>query len=331
MDKVSIIVPVYNEKTEYLEKCMKSIAGQTYSSIEIIIVDDGSNTDTAELCDSFAKSFNNVIVFHKQNEGVSVARNFGISKSTGTWITFVDSDDWLEVNAIENLIKCNNESKLIISRYYSDNEKRVDDEEYNKLYKSEEIFVAMFYQKRFMSAILESCWAKLYSKDIITQHNIQFPKGVKRSEDMLFNIEFLKYIDSIYVCDSYTYHYRVNELSVTRKYDKKYLETNELLLETTLNRFKRDYTDKMDCYYYMSIRFLQLACKKYIFSGKSDLEFNKRITIFKEEVNKEIYACAIKKIRISKLGIGRKALVIIARMKLYILLGVLFHSQLKAK
>ena len=99
---ISIIVPVYNSE-KYLEKCISSILNQTYKNIEIIIVDDGSKDKSVEICDNFSKNNKNIKVFHKKNEGVSIARNYGISKAKGDYILFIDSDDTIAKEMIYSL------------------------------------------------------------------------------------------------------------------------------------------------------------------------------------------------------------------------------------
>lgn len=101
--KVTIIVPVYNVE-EYLEKCLDSLINQTYRNLEIIVVDDGSSDNSGKICDKFAEIDNRIMVIHQENSGVSVARNIALDKMTGEYITFVDSDDYLEENAIERFL-----------------------------------------------------------------------------------------------------------------------------------------------------------------------------------------------------------------------------------
>ena len=108
MDKISVVVPVYNVE-KYLRKCIDSIINQTYKNLEIILVDDGSPDKCGEICDEYAKKDNRVKVIHKKNAGVSSARNDGIDNATGEYIIFVDSDDWLEDNAIEIMVDKLNE------------------------------------------------------------------------------------------------------------------------------------------------------------------------------------------------------------------------------
>ena len=102
MCKVSIIIPIFNTGT-LLNRCVKSVLEQTLTDIEVILVDDGSSDDSGKICDEFAQKDSRVKVIHKSNEGVSVARNTGISVAQGEYIGFVDSDDWIEKDMYQNL------------------------------------------------------------------------------------------------------------------------------------------------------------------------------------------------------------------------------------
>ena len=103
--KVSVVVPIYNVE-KYLRACLDSIMGQTFKNLEIILVDDGSPDDCPRICDEYAKKDSRVHVFHKHNEGVSSARNLGLENSTGEWITFIDSDDYISDYFSKCQIKC---------------------------------------------------------------------------------------------------------------------------------------------------------------------------------------------------------------------------------
>jgi glycosyltransferase involved in cell wall biosynthesis len=145
-DLVSIIVPVYNT-AYYLPKCIKSMLNQTYHNIEIILVDDGSTDKSATICDKYAKRDKRIRVIHKKNGGVSSARNTGIENATGRYIMFVDSDDWLPLNAVESLHKailfndgdfCTGRVKFIAAFHHSihgnSSNSFVDIHDKNKLY-----------------------------------------------------------------------------------------------------------------------------------------------------------------------------------------------------
>lgn len=118
MNKVSIIVPVFNAE-KYLERCVSSVLSQTYQNIELILVDDGSNDNSKEMCDEYCAAFHNIKCIHKKNEGVSSARNVGIDMSNGDYILFLDSDDFIDKEAvsvlIENAVESN--SSIVICGY----------------------------------------------------------------------------------------------------------------------------------------------------------------------------------------------------------------------
>ena len=101
--KVSIIVPIYNVE-QYLRRCIDSLLAQTYTNIEIVLVDDGSPDNCGDICDEYAQTDTRIKVIHKKNCGLSAARNSGIEAVSGEWVTFIDSDDWLETDAIECLM-----------------------------------------------------------------------------------------------------------------------------------------------------------------------------------------------------------------------------------
>ena len=116
MNKVSIIIPVYNTK-KYLEQCVFSIVEQTYQNIEILLVDDGSTDGTSDLCDEIAKKDSRVRVIHKTNGGAATARNLGIDEATGEYVMFVDSDDWLDTDAVENLVEHADKNNTDVIRF----------------------------------------------------------------------------------------------------------------------------------------------------------------------------------------------------------------------
>lgn len=214
---VSVIVPVYNVE-RYIEKCVRSLMTQDFDSYEIILIDDGSTDDSSTIIDKLAIEDSRIKILHKQNEGVSIARNTGIELSSGKFIMFVDGDDWVEPNYISyfyKLIKSNNcEIGMNISNYSISNtgvkgresQSHVisSDNAVSKIY-SDEIFVAV--------------WNKIYSSRIL--QNIRFSPDIWYGEGMLFNIECLQKIDNVAICSMYLYHQTFNPDSAMRKFNIK--------------------------------------------------------------------------------------------------------------
>lgn len=117
---ISVIIPVYMENNEYLKQCIDSVLNQTYKNIEIIIIDDGMTDKNRELVMQYQKTYSNIKIIGKNNEGVSAARNKGIDASKGNWIVFVDSDDYIDYEYCEKMLKCMLETKsqCVACAYY---------------------------------------------------------------------------------------------------------------------------------------------------------------------------------------------------------------------
>lgn len=204
MIKVSIVIPVYNVEN-YLKKCLDSIINQTYTNIEIIIIDDGSTDASIEICNMYANDFR-VKIIRSENCGVANARNLGVEVATGQYITFVDSDDWIESDFVENMldkIKKTN-SDILFSNCYDVNENEVN---INKSILKEELqmgyeflYYDFFDKKRHAFSI----WGKLFKSEILK--NKKF-KNLKYGEDTLFLFELLNKKSKIYLTEYAGYYY----------------------------------------------------------------------------------------------------------------------------
>lgn len=182
MDKISVIIPIFNVE-KYLNKCVDSVINQTYKKIEIILVDDGSPDNCPAICDEYAKNDDRVRVIHKRNGGLSDARNAGIDVCEGDYITFIDSDDYVESDLVELLYKnlVNNNCDISTCSYnivYENEpvfETAIEDDAY--VYSAKDALGDLFYQKHTTT----SACAKLYKKQLFD--NIRYPKG-KMNEDL---------------------------------------------------------------------------------------------------------------------------------------------------
>lgn len=220
-DLISIVVPVYNVE-KYLEECVNSIFKQTYKNLEIILVDDGSKDSSSTMCDELAKKDSRVKVIHKENGGLSDARNVGIENSTGKYIQFVDSDDFIEKNMVEILYKDILENKADVtmcSHYiYKDGEKTTDATYKKEIFNKIEVLQEILLDEKVRSY----AWNKLFKKSLFDE--IRFPKG-KVFEDIYTISPIFKKSEKVVLNDIPLYYYRQREGSILHN------QTNELRLE----------------------------------------------------------------------------------------------------
>lgn len=233
---ISVIVPVYNN-AKYLNRCVESIVNQTYKNLEIILVDDGSSDNSAEICDEWAQRDSRVKSVHKENGGVSSARNFGIELSSGKYIGFVDSDDWLELNMYETLIKLLQDNNADFSvcniEFCDDNGKDLKKYSYPaSLIQNEDCFCEAISNNYFYPA----CYNKLFRSDIIKNNNIGFPINISIAEDLMFVVSVSKYAKIIVSTEHKLYNYYVdNPDSATHFVSTQWIErwkvTEDLLIQ----------------------------------------------------------------------------------------------------
>ena len=193
MKKISVIIPVYNAE-KYLTKCLNSIVNQTYTNLEIILVNDGSKDSSLNICYEYKKKDDRIKVINNDNHGASYSRNCGISISTGEYIMFIDADDYIENNFIERLITCNEYETydLFISCYTDFYDKNIFKEK--KLI--DENILTFDLKKDYLNIVkyLRTPWGKIYKLNIIKENNIKFPEDYITAEDQIFNFRYLKYI-----------------------------------------------------------------------------------------------------------------------------------------
>lgn len=199
---ISVIVPIYNTGLP-LRRCIDSILSQTYSPLEIILVDDGSTDDvTLSICQDYQRSHTNIILIHQENGGPSKARNTGIERSKGKYIAFVDSDDFIDSNAYSDLFNTAEKYNvpLVLGAMSVDGAKQV--------YNSSELKDGKYDRETIMSKFLRGNWhsacTNLYSSDLI--RGVRFPLN-EINEDYIFNFEVILKCDNIGVFNNPFYHY----------------------------------------------------------------------------------------------------------------------------
>jgi len=223
---VSVIVPIYKVEKE-LDRCVQSILKQTYKNLEIILVDDGSLDKCPEMCDEYAKKDDRIVVIHKENGGLSDARNVGLDIATGEFLAFIDSDDWVSENFIGYLIRniMDTNSDIAICGYVMVNEvgqqRHYSIEESRKILEHEQAISALFAQIEFGCMI----WLKLYKKYLFD--NIRFPKG-KLYEDIAISLLLFDRSKRCVICNDELYYYFQREGSIVNsKFNERKLDMLE--------------------------------------------------------------------------------------------------------
>lgn len=229
---ISVIIPVYNVE-QYLEECLNSVIEQTYKNIEIITVNDGSSDRSLEILQKYALSHPNIKIINQENMGNSVARNKGIMLASGKYINFLDSDDYLETNAFENLVKQMEENNLDLIRFgaepfvdgvdYKINKNQYDFRTFykeGKVYGKEE-FLASLQQTLLQKSFSASPCLYVVKREIVVENQIRFTSGI-RYEDELFTLEvFLNVNRTMYDPNLYyKRRYRANSIMTSLKEDK---------------------------------------------------------------------------------------------------------------
>lgn len=231
--KISVIIPIYNVE-KYIEQCLISVLKQTYENLEIILVNDGTKDSSMKVIEKYL-SDPRIKVINKENGGLSSARNAGLEIATGEYISFVDSDDLIEKNLYENLLKYLENEDIILFEYLPfQNEKLIEKDkrkklkilENKKIIQSETL--ELFYRK-----ISRSCWTKLYSHKFLKENNFKFIEGIIY-EDMIWEIETVFKAQKIKYVPILGYYYREkreNSIINSPKGKSHYISCNKINIE----------------------------------------------------------------------------------------------------
>lgn len=244
MAKVSVIIPVYNTG-EYLRKCVDSVLGQTAQDLELILIDDGSKEDTARICDELARQDRRIRLLHKTNEGVSVARNAGLSMVGGEYVGFVDSDDWVDPEMFDTLA---NEMErhgadlalCDATTVWDDGRKEADT--FSCLPESCTLAREAVTPARLLE-LAGSSWRVLYKARLLKEQGAAFPAGLKFSEDRIFNMAALGCCKSMrYVKQSF-YNRYMRAGSCVNTFHPDFVDVT-LRVNSVMNDVLRKYWDE---------------------------------------------------------------------------------------
>lgn len=253
---ISIIVPVYNVES-YLPKCLDSILEQTYSNLEIILVNDRSLDGSDQICDAYAKQDRRIKVIHKQKEGLVRARKSGVAAATGKYIAYVDADDWIEPMMIEklyNILIEQNVDIVMCSRYEDTGYARksviqgMPEGRYDKCALVEKVYPNMIVNGGFFEwGLSPVVWDKLFKRECVEKYQMDVDDRVWLAEDAACVYPALLHANSIYVSHECLYHYRKSTNSGVKQIIDGELQRKQFqILYQSVNRFFEKYKDIYD-------------------------------------------------------------------------------------
>ncbi len=268
MPEISVIVPVYNVE-KYLNECIESILAQTFVDFELILVDDGSTDRSGAICDRYAERDSRVKVIHKENGGVSSARNIGIEESKGDFITFIDSDDMIDDDYLMEAIReiCKQGCDVYFSGLYMETWNRqsiIDTKKYTitnpEKYSIKELLDNL--EIKYPLICICGPWCKLFRSDLIKKNNIKFDTSMLLGEDTNFNIDILEKCRNVFFSEKCFYHYRRgNDDSLFSRFHMDVFEIYKKVSKKILALMYRNKCDQNTIIRYEKMVFSQyLAC-----------------------------------------------------------------------
>lgn len=331
-EQISVIIPVYNVE-KYLEECIQSVIEQTYKNLEIILIDDGSEDGSGRICDEYAKRDSRIKVIHKENLGVSIARNTGLEVVNGHYISFIDGDDYINKDYFEKLLKKIKEEDVQcvicgFNRIYNGTSEIVTYKE-NTIYSKEKFLEKIL---NVQGGIGTAC-GKLWEKEAI--NSIRFNENIKIAEDSLFAIKAIKNVNNVYVMDEALYNYRFNKDSAVRKYKEDFVEMCLDSMKAAKEYIEEEYKTNEKIvkrfYNYISYHIL-LIVVNYCFNDENNLNFIKQIKCLKEVCKIPEFKEAIKESDYNGFSLTRKITLFTIKYKLYfvtMIIGKIRQSQFK--
>lgn len=235
---VTVVIPCRNGE-KWVKRCIESLLQQTYEDIEIIVVDDGSADNTAEVVKSIQDD--RVRMIWQSNAGVSSARNRGIEEAKGEWIVFVDSDDYVEKTYLQSLLSLEGKGCLPTVGFAENGEAgSVPSNNIYKMYHVDSSMPEEYLVGGLGKEIGFSCWNKLFCKQVLIEHNIRFNTGLELGEDMIFVLRYLCYCHTVKLDQSVQYHYCINATSAvhaSQDQSKRYENTLQIMRDFLENGY----------------------------------------------------------------------------------------------
>lgn len=265
--KISIIVPIYNVES-YLKRCLDSLINQTYSNIEIILINDGSTDLSGDISSKYAKIDKRIKLINSSNKGVSCARNKGLELASGDYIMFVDPDDYIELNTCEMLIKNIGNNDILIFNFYSNLKKNNDyNFEIKTKYDVYELQASILNPTHNVNLKgVGFTWNKIVKKSFLDKSKIKFLMENKKAvfEDCLFYYQLFDKTTKIKFLNEYLYHYSVLQTSATRKCNDQIIVINKIIYDEVIKLYSNHINVKNTCSLYIRMT-ITFACFIFIY------------------------------------------------------------------
>ncbi len=301
MPKISVIIPVYNNAL-YLSKCIDSILSQSFQDFEVVIVDDGSKDGSEIICDNYQKKDYRVKVFHTENKGVSFARNLGLERSCGEWISFIDSDDWVDTEFLSTLYsQVDDETDVVICNLYFD----IGGKEIPKVCtkplirkkdfpsyplatlvpecaKADKLFVSL--------ELLSSACNKLTRKSLLINHSIKFNEQIFLNEDGLFHLTSYIYARDFKIIGTPLYHYRIHVDSSNYQY-RQDIRTQNIAVSEAFNKLSHELPDYIVPFFksLLAYRLYLNTMTLWLMHLQNEYSIIKKRSLLKDEIKSGIY------------------------------------------
>lgn len=300
MAKLSIVIPVYNV-AQYLDKCVQTVRNQTLLDLEIILIDDESPDCCPQMCDEFARQDNRIKVVHKKNEGLGLARNSGLEVATGEYVTFLDSDDFVDLYTYEHLYTLLKKKNLDVIYYkfkrFTNEEDVIACQASDDMtdYCGEgikdlmlDIIASEPAAKEDHKIACSSCTA-IYRLSIVKDNNVRFHSERELiSEDLIFNLDYLKYANKVAFNNGEHYHYRANPTSLTGSLRTDRIEKNIVLYNFIIDNIVKWELDRDKAIERVKRFFIGSSRTAISLCLNSSAKFNKKQWL-KEQLNKPIW------------------------------------------
>lgn len=331
---VSIIVPVYNAEL-YLKECIESLLSQTIQAIEIILVNDGSTDKSEIICKEYVEKDSRIKLYTIPNGGVSNARNTGLQYAKGEWVTFVDSDDWVDEKYCEHLLKCSDHmTDFVIAGKYTYLNKEIIEDEYNG--KDFEMFddakKMLLYQSilsdnpfvRYYPNIA-TCCSKLYKRSLLVERNIKYNPELKYYEDALFNMQTIAEAEKICYSKKAIYYYRLNDESSTHVFQSNTIDYYEKAFYE-LEKFETTNDLDFSKYkYYFNVKNLNTILNNY---SKTKCSFVKSLAFVIGVCNRDVFRFSVKKLSTSDfVDRRRKLLILFSKCRMFFLIVYMYNRK----